>query len=219
MLKVARGSTNWLLAPLTLAILLAGGPSLVAPNWPYGSLLATLSTLPLFAFMLLWWFFRDPDRPVGTFIVSPADGRVLWTDEVDDPDLGPCDRLSIFMRVSDVHVNRMPMDADVRKVTHVPGKHIPAFNKDSERNERVITLAHGPDGDFKLVQIAGAVARRIVPYHESGDHLAKGDRMGLIRLGSRCDLYFPKGTVTWTVEPKQYVRAGVSTVAKKRGAP
>lgn len=214
MLRVARGSANWLLAPLTLAILMAGGPSIVAPDWSGGPILATFSTIPLFVFTLFWWFFRDPNRPVGNHIVSPADGRVLWMDTIDDPDLGLCDRLSIFMGVQDVHVNRMPLDANIRKVTHRPGKHIPAFNKDSVRNERVETIVKSEHGEVKIIQIAGAVARRIVPYIEPGDHLNKGDRLGLIRLGSRCDLHFPVGTIEWTVEVKQKVRAGVSTVAR-----
>lgn len=214
MLKVARGGANWVITPLFIAILMVGVPPLVAPGWSGGSALVTLSAIPLFAFLFLWFFFRDPERQAGTFIVSPADGKVLWTDRVDDPDLGPCDRLSIFMGIQDVHVNRIPVDADIRRVTHRPGKHIPAFNKDSDRNERVETLLHNERTEGKVIQIAGAVARRIVPYIEQGDHLHKGERMGLIRLGSRCDLLFPEGTVTWTVEPKQRVRAGVSTVAK-----
>jgi len=208
-IRVARGGTNWFLTPLVLAILMAGlaGP-LGIPE------LVPLSGVPFFAAMLLLGFFRDPERPVGTLIVSPADGKVLRMDKVDDPDLGPCDRLSIFMGVHNVHVNRMPFDADVRRVTHRPGKHIPAFNKDSEHNERVETMVQTEKGGAKVVQISGALARRIVPYIAAGDHLHKGDRMGLIRLGSRCDLLFPEGMVQWTVQPKTKVRAGVSTVAR-----
>lgn len=183
--------------------------------WFGWDFLVSLSGIPFFVFMLFLWFFRDPNRPVGNFIVSPADGRVLWMDRVEDPDIGACDRLSIFMGVQDVHVNRMPLDADVRKVTHRPGKHIPAFNKDSERNERVETIVKTEHGDVKIIQIAGAVARRILPYAEPGDHLEKGDRMGLIRLGSRCDLLFPAGKIEWVVKPKQKVRAGVTSVARE----
>lgn len=218
-LKVARGSSNWVITPLFIAILMVGVPPLVAPGWAGGSALVTLSSVPFFLFLLLWFFFRDPERNVGTFVVSPADGKVLRMDTIDDPDLGRCDRISIFMGLGDVHINRIPLDADVRRVTHRPGKHIPAFNKDSDRNERVETLLASDHGGVKVIQIAGAVARRIVPYIEQGDHLHKGERMGLIRLGSRCDLLFPEGTVQWTVEAKQKVRAGVSTVAKwKEGA-
>lgn len=209
MFRIARGSTNWVLAPLTLAILMAGtGP------WFGWDFLVPLSGIPFFVFTLFLWFFRDPNRPVGNFIVSPADGRVLWMDYVDDPDVGPATRLSIFMGVQDVHVNRLPLDGDVRRVAHRPGKHIPAFNKDSERNERVETLLKTEYGDVKVIQIAGAVARRILPYVQPGDHLDKGDRLGLIRLGSHCDLLFPRGSIEWVVQPKQKVRAGITSVAR-----
>ena len=134
-------------------------------------------------------------------------------DVVDDPDIGRCDRLSIFMRPTDVHVNRFPLAGDVRSVTHRPGKHLPAFDKDSDRNEQVCTMLHTEFGDVKVIQIAGAVARRIVPYAEAGDHAAKGDRLGLIRLGSRCDLLIPEGQVTWHVQMGQRVFAGSTQVA------
>ncbi len=209
MFRIARGSTNWVLFPLTLAIVMAG----VGP-WFGWDFLVPLSGIPFFLFTLFLWFFRDPNRPVGTQMVSPADGRVLWMDEVDDPDIGLADRLSIFMGVQDVHVNRMPLAGDIRRVTHRPGRHVPAFNKDSERNERVETIVKTDLGDVKIIQIAGAVARRIYPYIEPGDHLHKGDRMGLIRLGSRCDLLLPRGKADWVVQPKQKVRAGVTSISR-----
>lgn len=210
MFRVARGGANWVLAPLTLAILMVGfSGTLDAP------VLIPLSGIPFFAATSMMWFFRDPERRAGNGIVSPADGKVVRIDTVDDPDLGPCDRLAIFMSVLDVHVNRVPAEADIRRITHHPGKHIPAFNKDSDRNERVETLMRTDDGDMKVVQIAGALARRIVPYLDPGDHVEKGVRLGLIRLGSRCDVIIPRGRTAWTVKVGQKVRAGISTVAKE----
>ncbi len=206
MLKVAQGGASWLVTPLGLAILMVGLSS-------YVPALAPLSTVPFFLFLFFWFFFRDPDRVTADGVACPADGKVVRLDQVDDPDLGPVDRLSIFMRPSDVHVNRFPLDGDVRKVTHVPGKHVPAFNKDSDRNERVITQMRTELGDVKVIQIAGAVARRIVPYSQGGDHVSKGEKLGLIRLGSRCDLLVPRGSVDWTVQVGQRVFAGSTQVA------
>lgn len=194
MFRVAYGGANWLMAPLVLAILFVGLAGPLGAPW-----LVSLSAVPFFAFTTLFWFFRDPERPAARDIACPADGKVVRIDAVDDPELGPCDRLSIFMRVHDVHVNRVPLDGDVRSVEHRPGGHVPAFRKDSDRNERVTTLLGTAHGDVKVVQIAGAVARRIVPYIVPGDHLNKGDRLGLIRLGSRCDLLVPRGRVRWNV--------------------
>lgn len=214
MLRVARGGTNWFLAPLTLAIVMAG-----TSGWFDAPVLLNLSPLPFFVALLMLWFFRDPDRGVvaaadeGRALVSPADGKVVRVDTVQDPDLGLADRLAVFMRVSDVHVNRAPVAGDVRRLTHTKGRHLPAFSKDAEGNERVTTLYATALGDVKVVQIAGAVARRIVPYVAAGDHVAVGDRIGLIRLGSRCDVLVPAGRVEWTVAVGDKVRGGASLIA------
>lgn len=178
-------------------------------SWPW---LLPWAGVPLFVTLFFLMFFRDPDRRIADGIVSPADGKVVRIDEVDDPDIGPCHRIAIFMSPVNVHVNRMPLDMDVRSVTHIPGKHVPAFNKDSDRNERVVTIGKTAIGDVKVVQIAGAVARRIQPYHVAGDHVLKGERFGLIKLGSRCDLYLPV-SAHWQVKLNDRVFAGSTTVA------
>src|ERR1041385_6048367 len=85
-------------------------------------------------------FFRDPDRTPAPGVCSAADGKVVRMDQVQDADLGPCERLSIFMSPTDVHVNRFPVEGTVVSVTHHTGSHIPAWDKDSERNERVVTV-------------------------------------------------------------------------------
>ncbi len=209
--RIAHGGATWLVTPIGLAILMAGvGPAIGMP-W-----LVELSLVPMFFALFFWYFFRDPDRAVNhDGLACPADGKVVRIDEIDDPDIGPADRLAIFMSPFDVHVNRFPLDGNVRKVTHIPGKHVPAFNKDSDRNERVITLLSTEIGDVKVVQIAGAVARRIVPYATAGDAVKRGERLGLIRLGSRCDLIVPKGTVKWTVKLGDKVKTNFVKVADR----
>lgn len=207
LLRVAHGGATWVVTPIALALLMAG---LAGPlGWPW---LVPWSAVPFFVATSLLWFFRDPERAVADGLACPADGRVVRIDSVEDPDLGPCDRLSVFMNVHNVHVNRFPLAGDVRRVTHRPGRHVPAFDKDSDRNERVETLLRTEIGDVKIVQIAGAVARRIVPYAQAGDHVERGERLGLIRLGSRCDLLVPPGAVQWTVSPGQKVKANRTSV-------
>lgn len=208
----ARGSSSWLATAL-LACLLGLG------LWRRSGSLLGLVVGALGGFALLFFivFFRDPNRKPAPGVASPADGRVVRMDVVDDPLLGPCDRLSIFMSPLDVHVNRFPVDGRVESVTHIAGSHIPAWDKDSHRNERVETVIDTSLGRVRVVQIAGTVARRIVPYIAGGESAVKGGRMGLIRLGSRCDLYVPQGRVRWTVALKQQVYGGTTQVAEPTG--
>ena len=207
----------WLLVPLglTLALLAAGG--LYASPWPFAA-----AVLPGLVFLFFLQFFRDPDREVAEGVASPADGKVVRMDAVEDADLGPADRLAIFMSPKDVHVNRFPLDGKVVSVTHIPGGHIPAFDKDAHTNERVETILDTELGRVKVIQIAGTVARRIVPYISGGEVAVKGDRFGLIRLGSRCDLLVPPGSVAWTVALGQQVyggKTGIGTVVAAAPAP
>ena len=158
-------------------------------------------------------FFRDPERvvPQGDhLIVAPADGLVSLICQVQpplelqgpdasgNPGLGsePVTRISIFMSVFDVHINRAPVGGTVRRVVYIPGKFLNAdLDKASEENERQHILIERPDGKpIGCTQIAGLVARRIVPFVKPGDMLAGGQRIGLIRFGSRVDVYLPQGT-------------------------
>lgn len=128
-------------------------------------------------------FHRDPDRTVpDRGIVSPADGKVSVVREEDDRL-----RVGVFMNVTDVHVNRAPLGGTVRSVSHSPGKHRPAFTKDSDRNEKV----HVECDEYTLVLIAGAFARRIHPYVSEGDVVERGERVGHISFGSRVDVVMP----------------------------
>ena len=182
---------------------------------------AALAFLPLTAWCVA--FFRDPDRitPQGRgLIVSPADGRLLpIVDAPPPPELGlgpaPRKRLSIFMSVFNVHVNRVPADGTISALAYTPGKFINAsFDKASEYNERMavrLTL-DGPPRELVFVQIAGLVARRIHCELSKGQSVCRGARFGLIRFGSRLDVYLPEGTRV-RVSEGQNVRAGETILA------
>jgi phosphatidylserine decarboxylase len=161
-------------------------------------------TVALTAGML--WFFRDPERTIGQGrVICPADGVVQSIDPWPDGRT----RVAVFMSPLNVHVNRAPLAGTVASVEHVPGGYVPAFNKDSDRNERVVWHFDTEIGDVEMVQIAGAVARRIVPYLEAGAKVEQGERVGLIRFGSRVDTYLPAG-VEPAVEVGQRTTAGVT---------
>lgn len=209
----ARGSLPWLATPLaaTVALLLVWLQTGAA--WSAWSA-AGVMLVELF----LAQFFRDPERETAPGVASPADGKVVRMDRITDDELGEVDRLSIFMSPKDVHVNRFPLDGKVVSVRHVAGGHIPAFDKDSHLNERVVTTLDTAVGRVKVIQIAGTVARRIVPYVSGGEAAVKGARFGLIRLGSRCDVLVPPGSIRWTVALKQQVYAGKTQVGEPLGA-
>jgi phosphatidylserine decarboxylase len=153
-------------------------------------------------------FFRDPIRttPHGDkLIIAPADGlitmiaRVPPPPELRGPDGladGECTRVSIFMSVFDVHINRAPITGRIRRIAYVPGKFVNAdLDKASEDNERQHFLIEGGDGlKIGMTQIAGLVARRILSFVREGDVVEAGQRIGLIRFGSRVDVYLPGGT-------------------------
>jgi phosphatidylserine decarboxylase len=151
-------------------------------------------------------FFRDPIRvtPHGAgLIVAPADGLVCQIKEVDPPrqlemDMlpGRYTRVSIFMSVFDVHINRSPIPGVVRRIAYVPGKFFNAdLDKASEHNERQYFLIEAQDGTrIAFTQIAGLVARRIMRIANEGEVVSSGQRVGLIRFGSRVDVYLPAGT-------------------------
>jgi len=153
-------------------------------------------------------FFRDPIRSVPQgqgLIVAPADGLITLIQEVEPPfelqgegglSSERCVRVSIFMSVFDVHINRAPISGTISRVVYIAGKFLNAsLDKASEDNERQHFLVTGHDGTkIGFTQIAGLVARRIVPFVKTGDTVAVGTRVGLIRFGSRVDVYLPAGT-------------------------
>jgi phosphatidylserine decarboxylase len=191
---VAPGTWRLARVPLILAVPLL----VVSPPLAIGCLLAAAITL---------WFHRDPRRsPPPSGVVAPADGRVSAVRREDDRV-----RIAVFMNVTDVHVNRAPDAGTVEAVEHTPGKHLPAFSKESERNERVQIDC----GAYEVTLIAGAVARRIHPYVESGDELDRGDRIGHISFGSRADVLLPSSYDLDDVRVRegQRVHAGETVVA------
>ncbi|GAA4910593.1 phosphatidylserine decarboxylase [Streptomonospora salina] len=194
---MARGSAPWLLPAFALVLAL-GAVSAVVP-------VVLAAALPAVALALaMVWFFRDPDRvTAGAGIACAADGVVQFIDPRSDGST----RVAVFMNPLNVHVNRAPLEGVVAGVQHRPGGFRPAFDKDSERNERVIWTFQTEIGEVTVVQIAGAMVRRIVPYLTEGQKVEKGQRIGLIRFGSRVDVYLPPG-VAPAVAVGQKVRAG-----------
>jgi phosphatidylserine decarboxylase len=164
------------------------------------------------------WFFRDPERhpPKDTnSLVSPADGKVICIENLATCDYlsDPCIKVSIFMNVFNVHVNRVPFDGVVQKVIYHPGKFMNAsFDKASVHNERNALIIKTPDDvNFAVVQIAGLIARRIVNCVKEGETLKKGDRYGMIQFGSRLDLYLPPD-MDITVRMGQKTSAGSTII-------
>lgn len=173
-----------------------------------------------FAFMItlfVCWFFRDPDRRIPDepgALVSPADGRIIIVEQKESNEFthGTSMKISIFMNVFNVHVNRIPFSGVVEKALYVPGKFVNAsFDKASEHNERNALVIKTESGQsYGVVQIAGLIARRIVCGVKEGDTMVRGNRYGMICFGSRLDLYLPLETKI-TVSVGDKVQAG-STV-------
>jgi phosphatidylserine decarboxylase len=156
-------------------------------------------------------FFRDPERPVGDGIVSAADGRVREVVEE-----GELLRVSVFMNVTDVHVNRTPLDGTFAAVETTGAGHRPAYRADAGRNvSRTYELATAL-GPVRIVQVTGILARRLVSFVVPGDHRARGERFGMIVLGSRVDVLLPRARVDAAVHVGDRVWAGVTPIARER---
>jgi phosphatidylserine decarboxylase len=182
-----------------------------------GFSIAALTGLVLTTFVT--WFFRDPARVVPedqNAVVCPADGRVIIIKEIDDDRFlkGRAVKISIFMNVFNVHVNRIPFGGTVENICFKPGKFYSADKaKAALHNEYCALTMISPAGfRYCVVQVAGLLARRIVCRAEIGDTIAAGDRYGLIRFGSRVDIYLPPDTIT-TVKLRQKVKAGETILA------
>ena len=159
-----------------------------------------------FAIFLIF-VFRDPARTIAEGIVAPADGTVREVDAEKG-------LVSIYLALRNVHVTRSPVEGVVQKTMHVSGSHKPAFSKKTTSNERMeISLMSGI-GQISMVQMTGALARRIVPYVKEGQSVGKGAKLSLIRFGSRVDLVLPPSKVRIVVSKGQKLRAGVTRIAE-----
>jgi phosphatidylserine decarboxylase len=161
------------------------------------------------------WFFRDPERvipPGAGLIVSPGDGVVTETVAINTPD-GERQRISIFLSVFDVHVNRSPIGGMITSVRYQKGLYLNAMNPDSaERNEQNVVTVRGEGFEVTFKQIAGLIARRIVFNFAEGQTIARGQRVGLIKFGSRVDVIVPS-TARLRVKVGERVKGGASVLA------
>jgi phosphatidylserine decarboxylase len=202
-LPVAPEGWPFIVGPAVIAagLTLLGRRKLAVPFWA-----ASLASLG---------FFRDPEREIPAVtngVLSPADGRVLGVEDAVDPFVGPSTRVSIFLSPLDVHVNRAPVGGLVTDVVYTPGRFLAAYDPAAgEGNERNTVRIQGDAARVTVVQIAGVVARRIACYVGPGDKVEAGQRLGLIRFGSRTDCYVPRGTDV-RVQPGDRVTGGVTVI-------
>jgi phosphatidylserine decarboxylase len=192
-----RDSLPFARAGLAELLLIGGGflalsVALFLVWWPLG-------IPPLVVFALVVWFFRNPMREIPTghgVVVSPADGKIVEIIEIDDPDIGPAIRFGIFLSIFNVHINRAAMGGTVIAVRYRPGKFLNALRPESAKeNENLDVILSNPDMPgklFRIRQITGQFARRIVCWVRPGDVLSRGEQFGMIKLGSRTELVVPR---------------------------
>ncbi len=182
--------------------------SVLTGNWLW-------AIVPLLLACFFLWFFRDPQRRVPAdagLVVSPADGKVTEVARIQTP-TGERIRLSIFLSVFDVHVNRSPIAGNVREARYEKGLHLNALNRDSgERNEQNVVTVQGEECDVTFSQIAGVLARRIVFRPKIGEFVQRGQRIGLIKFGSRVNVWLPS-RAHLRVVVGQRVKGGASILA------
>lgn len=191
----------------------AGGGTAV--RWIAAGAAAVLATF-------VAWFFRDPERAAprsADVVAAPADGKVVSVETVNDERFmgGPATRVAIFLSIFDVHVQRAPLGGRVTLYAYHPGGYAAAWKESAGRhNERASLGVSTPAGPVLVRQIAGLAARRIATYPREGDHVAKGERIGLIRFGSRVELFLPSD---WhvTAQPGDRVQGGLTPVARVPG--
>ncbi|MEW6214510.1 MAG: phosphatidylserine decarboxylase family protein [Nitrospirota bacterium] len=193
-------------------------------NWKFGSnnFISYCLLLTAYCFfgitLFMAFFFRDPERKIpegeGVF-VSPADGKVILIKDIYEKDYLKADtrEISIFMSPLDVHVNRVPCDGIVRVVKYSPGRFIAAYKDDASiKNENIVMVIDGKEGRVLVRQVAGFIARRAVCRVKVGDVIRRGERYGIIKFGSRLDVYLPKDTMI-KVQLGDKVKAGETILA------
>jgi phosphatidylserine decarboxylase len=213
----ARQESLRFVIPLLVVAALLLGAVVEWPAWRVATLPLLVLELGLTVFVL--YFFRDPERAVPAdpnIIVSAADGLVVDVKEMEEPDfqLGRRLRIAVFLSVFDVHVNRSPIEGRVKKTTYKSGQFLDVRNVDaSTRNEALAWLLETANGPVAVRQIAGLVARRIVPWAKEGSALARGQRFGMIRFGSRTEVFLPVGC-TPLVKPGDRVEGAATPIAR-----
>jgi len=181
--------------------------------------LKMLSVLSLFLMLFSIYFFRDPERrtPAGeNLIVSPADGKIILIEQIQENDIfkTTVQKISIFMSVFDVHVNRIPIDGRVTYFNYQKGKFHQAFRDEaSYENERTIIVIENEKIKLLFMQIAGIIARRIVCRLREGWNVKRGDRFGIVKFGSRVDILLPL-EVKLTIKVNQKVKAGETIIGQ-----
>lgn len=198
------------------AILVAGALWVLFASckcWPYAVGAGLITILAVFVI----YFFRDPERtpPAGeNLILSPGDGKIIINEQRTGSDGKKYTLVSIFLSVFDVHVNRIPISGKITHVKHVPGKFHKAFQPEAvTENERTEITVASKFGDVSFSQVAGILARRIVCRIKEGDEVTRGERMGLIRFGSRIDIFLPP-SVTIDVKLGDRVVGGESVIGR-----
>jgi len=159
-----------------------------------------IGALFIVPFLFVAFFFRDPTRTIPSgegLIVSPADGKVVLVEKVDQsPAGGPATKVSVFMSVFNVHINRSPAQGRIDRIDYRAGRFMAAWNdKASEENERNTFTLESPHGRIAFTQIAGLIARRIVCWKKEQDTVGRGEKVGMIMFGSRVDLYLPESII------------------------
>jgi len=204
---LAKGSLSWISTAMLFTAVT--GYFSINSSGVIKVLISGLSIIALLLTLFLLVFFRDPERkPVGDEddALSPADGKVI---SKNDRTIG------IFMNIHNVHVNRAPLSGTVIEIDYKPGGYIPASNKDSDVNERNHVKIKTDNGNIELTQIAGVLIRRIVSYISEGSQVKRGERIGMIRFGSRVDVMIPE-VYSYTVNVGDKVKAGESIIARKK---
>jgi phosphatidylserine decarboxylase len=176
--------------------------------------------IPVFIFLAGFslYFFRDPERfppPDEGLIISPADGVIAFTGEYEHPEFGRMARISVFMNVHNVHINRSPVDGVVKRSEYIEGGFKHAGRADALAvNERQIVTIETEKGPVIVTQIAGMVARRIVSRIKEGQKLERGERIGLIRFGSRVEVFLPIDKIAIIAQKGEKVRCGETPIAR-----
>jgi len=192
---------------------LAIGGALLAFRTPLG---LTVGAVLVFLALFVCYFFRNPDRKIpmeAGVVVSPADGRVVVVKEEENAGR-PGKRISIFLAIWNVHVNRSPAAGTITKLEYKPGKFLAAWaEKASLENEQNVFTLSSEYGEIVFKQIAGWVARRVVSWKKTGDEVGRGEVVGLVRFGSRVDLWLPEGAEI-AVKVGDSVKGGSSVIAR-----